>query len=365
MRMGEETDKFEMIHTRQARSGNVSFSDSVLLHESSKSRVLLVPFFVPRTDHTELAIKIVTYVKTKGVQTPVENKSISLGEQSSRRLLQSLQTHLQIAETGEEGSYIVVRVSEGTARLGTHDPSKVAQALTKVLSQPEIVGHLAKAELSAALLDAFRGAIRLSEMRSAVASLRQTLDAGECEESIYQEWCENHSWAFGNAYIVRDNVRNISNSDKLDLLLPTVIAGYRDLVELKRPDMDVLIYDQTHRNHYFSAGVSKAIGQCHRYLDVLHEVAANGLRDHPEIVAYHPRATIVIGRSKEWGHEKLRALHGLNGRMLGIAVMTYDQLLAQGERLIEMLGPGSAHQQETAKPVEEWPEFDDDSPPSA
>ena len=79
-----------------------------------------------------------------------------------------------------------------------------------------------------------------------------------------------------------------------------VISGYRDIVELKRPDMRVLLYDEDHRNFYFSADVSRAIGQCHRYLDVLHEVAAQGLLDHPEIVAYHPRRIIVIGRSARW-----------------------------------------------------------------
>jgi hypothetical protein len=73
-------------------------------------------------------------------------------------------------------------------------------------------------------------------------------------------------------------------------------------------------------------------------LDVLHEEAAKGLRDYPEIVAYHPRATIVIGRSNDWRPEQFKALHGLNRRLNGITVMTYDQLLAQGERLVHVLG---------------------------
>ncbi|MCI0564535.1 MAG: DUF4263 domain-containing protein, partial [Nitrososphaera sp.] len=134
-----------------------------------------------------------------------------------------------------------------------------------------------------------------------------------------------------------DAVRDISPGDRLDLLLPTVISGYRDIVELKRPDVPVLLFDTAHRNFYFSADVSKAIGQCHRYLDVLHEVASKGLRDHPEIVAYHPRAIIVIGRSAGWSEDKLRALHGLNRRLTGVTIMTYDHLLAQGERLVEIL----------------------------
>jgi hypothetical protein len=183
-------------------------------------------------------------------------------------------------------------------------------------------------------------------MRSAVSKLRQLLDAGEVEEAVYQKWCSDHTWAFGNAYVMRDEVREISPGDHLDILLPTVISGHRDIVELKRPDMRVLLLDETHKNYYFSSEVSRAMGQCHRYLDVLHEVAAKGLRDHPEIVAYHPRAIIVIGRSHDWTLEMLRALHGLNQRLSGISVMTYDQLLAQGERLIEMVATFSVEEPE-------------------
>lgn len=118
--------------------------------------------------------------------------------------------------------------------------------------------------------------------------------------------------------------------------------GHRDIVELKRPDMEVLVYDETHRNFYFAAEASKAIGQCHRYLDVLHEKASKGLDDHPEIVAYHPRATIVMGRSHDWLADKSKALHGLNRRLNGITLITYDQLVAQGERLVAMVVDDSA-----------------------
>lgn len=196
---------------------------------------------------------------------------------------------------------------------------------------------LADTELSESLINAFSGAIRLGEMRRAVQELRVHLSNDVADESVYQSWCQKHSWAFGNAYVMTDRVREISPGDHLDLLLPTVISGYRDIVELERPDAPVLLFDSAHRSFYFSADVSKAIGQCHRYLDVLHEVAANGLRDHPDIVAYHPRAMIVIGRSAGWSEEKLRALHGLNSRLTGVSVMTYDHLIAQGERLVELL----------------------------
>ena len=73
------------------------------------------------------------------------------------------------------------------------------------------------------------------------------------------------------------------------------------------------------------------------------------------MVAYHPRATIVIGRSHGWTDEQQRALHGLNRRLHGISVMTYDHLLAQGERLIEMMSPAEGADAESAVEEDDIP----------
>lgn len=358
------------VSRRPAASGKLSYSDPVILRDNSRTQIVLVPFFIPRTSGTDLSIKITTYRKMSPPQhwLVVEEKSLSLSEIEARRLLSGLKEHLAVAEEDEDGDYILLKVSDGSAAIGSLDPSHVTGALLSVLSQQEILCHLGESELSEELTTALKASIHLREMRAAVAKLRLLLESGESSEQMYQTWCEEHSWAFGNAYVMRDEVRSISPSDNLDLLLPSVIAGYRDIVELKRPDMNVLNYDDAHRNHYFTADVSKAIGQCHRYLDVLHEAAAQGLRDHPEIVAYHPRSIIVIGRSHNWNNEQLKALHGLNQRLSGITVMTYDQLLAQGERLIDILAPQesiSNHEQEYAWPdlaVTDLETFDEDIP---
>ena len=329
------------VNRRSATSGRLSYDDAVVLHETSRSRITFVPFFIPHSDHTELSIKRSTYAKGQGPLGWVlkEEKTLTLKETAARLLLTALQQHLAVANENEDGNYLLLRVSGGTTDIGEHDPAMVANALTRVLAQEDIIQHLSGSELSEELVRSLRGAIRVREMQSAVSVLREHLEQGITQEQVYQEWCEQHSWAFGSAYVVNDEVRNITASDNLDMLLPTVIAGYRDLVELKRPDMPVLRFDSAHRNHYWSADVSRAIGQCHRYLDVLHEVAASGQRDHPEIVAYHPRAIVVIGRSNYWDDAHLRALHGLNHRLSSVTVMTYDQLLAQGERLLQIVTP--------------------------
>jgi len=360
----DDAAEFDAVTRREASSGLVSYGTPVVLHDSSRSRVQLIPFYIPRSSGTDLSVKIITYLKQPPPNewTVVEQKAVSLNEAAARLLLEGLKKHLAVSEQAGDGEYIVIRADQGTADFKGLDPVAVTAALARVLSRPEIVRHLATAELSDELVVAFRGAIRLSEMRSAVASLRSYLDSGENREPVYQEWCKKHSWAFGNAYVLTDSVRDLSPGDQVDLLMPSVITGFRDLVELKRPDMPVLLYDQAHRNYYFSAEVSKAIGQVHRYLDILHEEAATGLRDHPEIVAYHPRATVVIGRSNTWEPDQRRALQGLNSRLSGITVMTFDQLLAQGERLIEMLSTEKAGLVEEDAPGLEQLEDDDDYP---
>lgn len=291
-----------------------------------------------------------------------QEKSITLQKPAARRLLKHLSNHLWVARESEDGNYILLRMTEVTAHFGGHDPAVIASTLTRALSQSEIVHHLQQTELSAELVSALKGAIRLNEMRSATAELRSMLDSGMTDESAYQRWCDEHSWAFGNAYVLKDSVREITPGDHIDIMLSTIMVGYRDIVELKRPDMDVLLYDGRHRNYYFASELSKAIGQCHRYLDVLHEMAAKGLRDHPEIVAYYPRATIVIGRSSDWEERKLRALHGLNQRLSGISVMTYDHLLQQGERLVQLFNENALTGQDRYDSRVDW-NLDDDEVP--
>jgi len=332
----------KVIRTKRAKSGSVSYGERVLLKDNNRSRVNFVPFFIPHTNHTELASKIVTFKKSKDGPQPVEDKSVSLSGDETKKLLNALKTHLAVADEGESaGEFIAIKVDDtgGQADLSNHDPKSVVEALLGVLGQADILEYLKGTALSTEIAEAFRGSIKLKEISTAVNQLKQMLNSGIVSEREYQKWCDEHYWAFGQVKQITDNNRNISISDQVDKLLPDIATGLCDIIELKRPDMNVLNFDKTHRNYYFSADTSSAIGQCHRYLDVLHEVASKGLPDHPEIVAYHPRATIVIGRSNEWTDQKTRALHGLNQRLRSIKIMTFDHLLAQSESILSLLQP--------------------------
>src|SRR6266508_3182282 len=171
--MSADDEDVRKIERKAAKSGQVSYSDPVVLHETSRQRIVMVPFFIPRSEGIDLAVNIVTHRKGALPMEWVvsEEKSVSLNEGAARRLLRGLREHLAVAEENKDGSYLLIRVSEGTAQLGEHDPAAVASALAKVLSQKEILQHLGEAELSDELVKAFRGALRLNEMHTAVSQL--------------------------------------------------------------------------------------------------------------------------------------------------------------------------------------------------
>ena len=58
-----DNDDLRSINLREAKSERVRYTDPILLHESSKQRIVMVPFFIPRTCGVDLAVKIQTYRK--------------------------------------------------------------------------------------------------------------------------------------------------------------------------------------------------------------------------------------------------------------------------------------------------------------
>jgi hypothetical protein len=339
------TESAALLRRMGASSGQLTYGHPVVIHDTSAKHIEIVPFYIPRSHGTELCAKIQFWMKRQGFQVG-PTYELSLSASDCLALYRMLQDHLAISRQEGVGDYIVLRLDNGTVDLKSTDPATIASALAGVLSRPDIAKHLTSHELGAELLLGLRSAIRYQELKAAVDELRYNLDNGVTQERVYQAWVEQHSWAFGNGYLVSDSLRTIAIGDQVDSLLPSVTTGLRDIVELKRPDMPVIHWDTTHRNYYFSQDANKAIGQCTRYLDILHDDAQRGLRDHPEIVAYHPRAIIVIGRSVDWPEERQRALHGLNARLNGISIMTYDHLLAQCENTLLLVGIMARQEQE-------------------
>jgi hypothetical protein len=331
-----DTPDGSVVRRKEARSG-IEYADPITVYKTRDTIILFRPWYIPHhTNPTGLAGKLEKWKCKNGFRVGLHPElELSLDEEASQKLLEALQLHSAVAAGGSAGEYAVIKLDEG-ASVG-RDPAALARAFASVLTDEAVAKHLIDEDLAPSLVSTLRGSLRIRELKLAVQELREMLDTGVVHEKHYQDWCEAHSWAFGLGYVERDDFRRISAGDDIDLLLPQIISGYRDVAELKRPDHPVLRYDQSHKSYYWSIDTSSAIGQVTRYLDVLHEEARKGLRDRPEVVAWYPRAVIVIGRTTEWNEDVHRGLWALNSRLHAIEVTTYDHLLARGERLLEIL----------------------------
>jgi hypothetical protein len=329
------------IRRKKSVSGRTSYRDPIVIHQSSKTRVKVLSHFIQRSEkEDELSLKVIKEETSRNGHLPPlfqEKCFITLNHSATLKLYQYLKQNLEIAKQGSDGEYIVMKIEDGANNLASFDKETVTNTLLKVLSEKDIVDYLSSREVSNEIRNSLRIAMKTNEMREAIQELKSYLNDGEAREQIYQEWCEKYSWVFGSNYLTIDQVRSISPSDNIDLLLPTVFSGFRDIIELKRPNMEVLNYDSSHRNYYFSSEVSKAIGQCKRYIRVFRELAKNGLRDNEEIITCEPKAIIIIGRSSEWKDDKVQALHELSSELHNISIITYDELLARGERQLEIV----------------------------
>ena len=301
-----------------------------MLHQTRDQRIELVPFSIPHSNGDEFTVKL----RASNPRQPfVPMREINLDGLATQRLYDALAQHQAVMTSGKDGTFITVRVGQDQPS----NPESLLAAARALFSQPEIVQKLI--EEPTAVAEAVRTTLRIPELRLAIAQLREMLETGVDEESRYQCWFNRHSWVFGADYMDVDSVRSMTARDHVDAFVPRYVNGFREIVELKIPSMAVLRRDEAHLNFYFSSRVSKAIGQVDRYLENFAEYASRGLLDSPEVVAHHPVATIVIGRSDSWAPECHRALHGLNSRLSNIQIITYDYLLSRGERILEIVTP--------------------------
>jgi hypothetical protein len=321
-------DDGAIIERKLAQSGNVSYAEPVVIHETTEKTTKFVPYSVARSAGHEFNAKIECHLRSKLAPT-----SISFNSDDLRKLYAALAQYQAVMTDDSDGTFISFRIKDG--QLSGAEPESLFAGVMALLATPSMIRQIS--ERPGSLTDSLRSAMRIAELRSALGELRAYLDNDENREHIYQAWIERHSWVFGAEYLEMDKVRSIAARDNVDVIVARATNGFRELVELKIPGMKVLNYDQKHRNYYFSAEVSEAIGQVARYLEKFAEYAANGLDDFPNVIAFHPVATIVIGRSNEWSRDQHRALHSLNAHLRDIQIITFDYLLRRGERLLEII----------------------------
>lgn len=204
----------------------------------------------------------------------------------------------------------------------------LADVTALAISSPEIASN------NEELLKSIAVAAKMVSYRQAYEHLRNLVVANSSDEHAIQQILTEHPWLFGSEYSELLERRTWTRDDRLDFMLRRSIDGYLEIIEIKTPAENPLLrYDTSHDSYYASSPLSKVTGQVMRYIEEIERQRDSILAlDGEEVLKI--RARIIIGRDGDRDHQK--ALRNLNAYLYQIEILTFDQLLRIGERVLNM-----------------------------
>lgn len=217
------------------------------------------------------------------------------------------------------------------------DTSQKAKILTQLLKSDDLCDLFKSSEFDKQTICNLKNAIKITEIEKAIAEFEQLLETSSDKEKPFENWCKENTWAYGNYYVLTEEIHTISNAEKVDALLKNAVNDFRDIVEFKKPSAQILKFDTSHNNYYFAEDAAMAISQVINYAEIFDEVAERGLHKHEDIKGYNPKSIIIIGRTNHYTPEMIKSLHSLNSRLNNIQILSYDMLLAQCKNLLSQL----------------------------
>ena len=308
-------------------NNNINKSEPLYIYCNKKQRIKLSPMYVRHNTSSDKVYYKLELLKqnAKGNLEPVNDDTWNIYHERIEDLYQFIQTTTEL-QNKDIDTVIISQNSKGKAKI-----------LSELLKSSDLTDLFQSGKLDKKSIANLKNAIKITEIENAITEFKQLLITSPNKEKPFEDWCKENTWAYGNYYVLTEDVHTITNAEKVDALIKNAVNEFRDIVEFKKPSAKILEYDDTHKNYYFAKTASMAISQVINYAELFDEVAKNGLHKYEDIKGYNPKSIIIIGRSNEFNPQMKKALHSLNSRLNNIQVMSYDMLLAQCENLLAQL----------------------------
>jgi hypothetical protein len=224
--------------------------------------------------------------------------------------------------------------------------SEDKEAMTKFLP------HFISSE-SISSINLLKASAQIESLKELAAELEKEI-ANTHAESWWQDYIKGKILIIQQGYIRAIEKMNVAigNTKFPDFALVTH-DNYLDILEIKKPNTDILKFDAGRSNYFFDAEISRAIIQVENYLSNLerHGSDVRGfIKDTYKIdlKVVRPRGIILAGDARGLTEQKQRddfrlLSHGLKH----ITIVTYDELLTRLRNYIGVL-----EQFTTSKPAE-------------
>jgi hypothetical protein len=332
---------------------NRKFVDSVTLRESSRTAIVTAhSAFVDQHSgdihhHAIKLSKIPRYSKAEGGGWAIKVPNHIWIDDDGDDEIGKLRDFLSVVRDDlpeEEGRYLVVSLEEGDGHatalqrlIGLASSTDKAEALAKsietVSGDPEALELLATfAANNPQAIEIATAALNIAKYRTALERL-QELSENDAGETAFQTHLEEHNWLFGTDYCEHVDLRRATRDEIQDFIVRRTTDNYIEIIEIKTPlgGLDLFRYDESHDSHYAGAALSKVVGQVVKYIEKL-DANRHMLLAEDGIDVNKIRARIIIGRDGDKGQQS--ALRNHNGHYHRIEVMTFDQLIRIGERIV-------------------------------
>ena len=161
-------------------------------------------------------------------------------------------------------------------------------------------------------------------------------------EKVWQERIHNILQLLYPQYIYSARevcFKGIDKKDKQPDFILVDTNGFIDILEIKKPDVQLLTKQASYRNNYVPVReLSGAVQQIEKYIYCLNSIEKSqkavieklrdGLPDGVDPQVVSPKGMLLIGRSKDFNEQQTRDFEIIKRQYKNIAdIMTYDDLL--------------------------------------
>ena len=184
---------------------------------------------------------------------------------------------------------------------------------------------------------------QIKTLKQLAGDLEIALD-GSYAEGWWQTYIKKNILIIQQGYISAVDKMNVAiGGTKFPDFALVTHDNYLDILEIKKPNTQLLKHDSSRGNYYWDPEIAKAIVQVENYIEnVLHQAEAvrNYIRDtyHIELKVLRPRGIILAGDTRKFSAAK----EGDDFRLLclstkNILFVTYDELLSRLRNYIKVL----------------------------
>lgn len=201
---------------------------------------------------------------------------------------------------------------------------------------------------SAAAVSELNAVAQITSLQELAADLEREMQRSH-PESWWQGYIKANILLMQQGYIKAIEKMNVAIGDTRfpDFCLITH-DNYLDVLEIKKPDTEMLKFDKSRGNYFWDAEVTKAIIQVENYIEQISN-KADSVRSHLkdkhglEIKAVRPRGIILAGDARSFSEHKQRDdFRLLSQGIKSLSVLTYDELLARLNNYVRVLEEYSA-----------------------